>query len=179
MCRWHVAFSSGLRNIPTPVDQVLDGRIVQMHVKIDALCKQWWLPEQHPGKKSMHMLHMLRHQGPLGTVCLQQDSDHVCLWPGYHIHHDTAKHSCSGVVKESTGEWKCFAVFSNENRFSLYMSDGHTVLMYGVDQVSIIFWSTSPMTQRPHLMFHGVGMDQDIGYETVISDICLWQQRTK
>ena len=38
MYRWCVAaFSSGLWNITTPVDQVLDGHIVQMHVKINAL----------------------------------------------------------------------------------------------------------------------------------------------
>ena len=35
--------------------QVLDGRVVQTHVKIDALCEQWWELEQHPGKKSGHM----------------------------------------------------------------------------------------------------------------------------
>ena len=34
--------------------------------QIDACCEQRWPPEQHPGKKSEHML----HQGPLGTVCL-------------------------------------------------------------------------------------------------------------
>ena len=38
--RWCVAaFSSVLWNILTPVGQVLDGRVVQTHVKIDALCK--------------------------------------------------------------------------------------------------------------------------------------------
>ena len=39
------------------------------------------------------------------TVCLQQDSDHVCFWSGYHLHQDTVKHSNSSVVIESTGEW--------------------------------------------------------------------------
>ena len=51
------------------------------------------------------MLQLLGHQLPLGTVWMQQDSDHVCLWPGNYLHHDTAKHGYSGVVKESTGEW--------------------------------------------------------------------------
>ena len=93
MYRWCVTvFSIGLWNIPTTVDQVLDGHVVQTHVKFDALCEQQRPPEQHPGKKSVHMLHLLYHQGPLGTVCLQQDSDHVCFWPGYYLHHDTAKH---------------------------------------------------------------------------------------
>ena len=77
------AFSSGLWNIPTPVRQVL-GRVVQTHVKIDAFCEQRWPPEQHPGKKSGHMLHLLCHLGALGTVCFQRDSDDMCLWPGYH-----------------------------------------------------------------------------------------------
>ena len=40
MYLWYTAtFSSGLWNIPTPVDQVLDGHILQMHVKIDTLCE--------------------------------------------------------------------------------------------------------------------------------------------
>ena len=77
--RFVAAFSCGLWNIPAPVDLVLDGRVVQTHVKIDAFCEQRWPPEQHPGKKSGHMLHLLCSQGPLGTVCLQQNSDHVWL----------------------------------------------------------------------------------------------------
>ena len=56
-------------------------------------------------EKIGHLLHLLCHQGTLGTICLQQYSDHACLWPGYHVHHDTAKHGYSGVMKESTGEW--------------------------------------------------------------------------
>ena len=76
-----------------------------MHIKIDALFKHRWPSEQHPGEKSGHMLHLLCHQGPVGTVCLQQDSDHMCLWPGYHSYHDTAKHCYCGVMKESIGEW--------------------------------------------------------------------------
>ena len=86
--------------IPTPVDKVLDGRVVQTHVNIDASFEQWWLPEQYPRKKCGHNLHLLCRQGSLGTVCLQQKSDHVCLWPAYHLHHDNAKHSYSGLVKE-------------------------------------------------------------------------------
>ena len=101
----HYCFEQCLWNIPTPLDQVLDGCIVHMHVKIDTLCEQRWPPEQQPGKKSGHMLYLLCHQGPLRTVCMQQDSDYMCLWPDYHLHHDTTKHSYSGVVKESTGEW--------------------------------------------------------------------------
>ena len=90
MYRWCVAaFTNGLCNIPTFVDRVLDSRVVQTHVKIEALCEQRWPPEQHPGKKSGHILHLLCHQAPLGTICLQQDSDHVCLSPGYHLHQQT------------------------------------------------------------------------------------------
>ena len=79
MYQWCVAaLSSGLWNILTPVDQVLDGL---------TFCKQGWPPKQHPGKKFGYMLHLLCHQGPLGTVCLQEDSDHMYLWPGYHLHY--------------------------------------------------------------------------------------------
>ena len=78
---------------------------VQMNIKIDTLCEQWWLPEQHTGKKSGHMLHLLCHQGPMETVCLQQDSNHMYLWLGYYLHRNIAKHGYSGVVKDSTREW--------------------------------------------------------------------------
>ena len=61
---WCVAaFSNGTWNIPTLVNQVLDGRLVQTYVNINALCEQRWSPEQHPEKKSGHMLHLLFHQG--------------------------------------------------------------------------------------------------------------------
>ena len=35
-----------------PWTEVLDGYILQTHIKIDLLCEQWWPPEQHPGRKS-------------------------------------------------------------------------------------------------------------------------------
>ena len=103
------------------------------------LCRcfqQWSVEHSHtrrPGSgrnsRSTHMLHLLCHKGPFGTVCLQQDSDHVCVLPGYHLHHDTAKHGYSGVVKESTGKWNG-ALLSSLMRVgsvsSLYASDGRT-----------------------------------------------------
>ena len=109
----------GNKRIPTPIDQVLDGRIAQTHVKIDALFGQ---RRPHPGEKSGHILHLLCHQGPLGTVCLQQGSGHVCLWPGYHLHHDTAKHGYSSVVKESIGELTC-ALLSSLMRLCMRVMD--------------------------------------------------------
>ena len=90
--------------------------VVQMHFKIDTLCEQWWL-KQDPGKKSGHMLHLLCHQGPLGSVCLQEDLDQMGLWPGYHLHHGTAKHGYS-------------VVFSDESSFYLNVSDGRTHVRY-------------------------------------------------
>ena len=126
------ALSSGLWNIPTPVDQVLDGRVIQTHIKIDALCEQRWPPERHPGKKFGHMLPMLCHQGALGTVCLQLDSDHVCLCQAttYTFSMLTPRHRqawllwCRERVDWSV-EW-CSVVFSDESRFCLYASDGCT-----------------------------------------------------
>ena len=142
MYRWCVAaFNNGLWNIPTPVDQVLDDRIVQMQVKIDALCEQQWPPEQHPRKKSEHMLYLLCYQGQLGTICLQEDSDHMCLWPGYHLHHDTAKHGHPGIMKESTGEWNR-ALLSSVMRVGFVCLRVMDVHVFGVDLVSVIFLST-------------------------------------
>ena len=123
------AFSSGLWNIPTPLDQVLDGRMVQMLVKIDTLCEQQWLPKQ-----------LLCHEGPLETICLQQDSDHMCIWPDYHLHHDIGKHGYSGILTESTGEWNG-ALLSSVIRVGsvcMWVMDVH---VYIVDLMSIIFQS--------------------------------------
>ena len=36
----------------------------------------------------------------IGNFCLKRHSVHVCLWPGYRLNHDIAKHGCSGVVKD-------------------------------------------------------------------------------
>ena len=139
--RWCVAaFSSSLWNIPTHIDQFLDGRLAQTHVKIDSLFEQWYAPEQHLGKKSGHILHLLCHQGPLETICLQQDSYHMCLWPGYHLHHDTDKHGYSGVVKESTGEWNG-TMLSSVMRVGSVCMRVMDVHVYGVDLVNVIFRS--------------------------------------
>ena len=110
-----------LLNFKSPT--ATDGHVVQMHVKIDVLFKHWL---QHPGKKSGHLLHMLCHQGLLGTVCLQQDSCHMCIWPGYHLHHNTTKLGYSVIMKvDWRVEW-CSVVFSDESRFCLYATDGRT-----------------------------------------------------
>ena len=84
------------------------------------------------------MLHLLCHQGPLGNVCLQQDSDHVCIWSGYHLHHYTAEHGYSGVVKESTGAWNG-TLLSTAKRVGSICMRVMGVHVYGVDLVSVIF----------------------------------------
>ena len=135
MYRWCVAaFISGLWNIPIPIDQVLTSHKVQMHVKTDALCKQQWPPKQHPGKKSRHMLHLLCHQGPLGTVCLQQDSNRMCLWLGYPLtpRHFQARLLWSHERVDWRVEWR--SVIFNESRFCLYASDVRTCLWHRPDK---------------------------------------------
>ena len=92
------------------------------------------------GKKSGHMLHLLYDQGKLGTICFQQDSDHVCLWPGYHLHHDIVKHDYRGVVKETTGEWND-ALLSSVMRVGSICMRMMDVHVYGVDLLSVIFRS--------------------------------------
>ena len=80
----------------------------------------------------------------------------MCLWSGYHLHHDTVKHSYSGVVKESTGEW-------NGTQLSPVMRVGFVcmqvmdVKVYGEDLVSIIFQSAFVHDTQPHLRLRGVG----------------------
>ena len=88
--------------------------------------------------------------------------DHMCLWSGYNLHHDTVKHDYSGVVKESTGVWvyMSFRVGQhlrslvpestgewNGALLSLVMRVGSVCMqvmdvhVYGIDLVSIIFQS--------------------------------------
>ena len=156
MYRWCIAaFSSGLWNIPTPVAQVLDGRVIQTHVKIDVLCEQRWQPEQYPGKKSVHMVHLLSHQGPLGTVCLQKDSNHVCLWSVYYLHHFTAKHGYFAVVKESTGAWNG-TLLSSVMRVGFVYMRMMDVYVYDVDLVSLIFRSAFVYDTLTHLRLQGI-----------------------
>ena len=101
------------------------------------------------------MLHLLYHQGPLGTICLQQDSNHVCLWSGYHLHHDTTKHGYCGVMKESTGEWNGALLPSVMRIGSVYIwaMDIH---MYGEDLVSVIFCSAFAHYTHALPQLHGV-----------------------
>ena len=112
-------------------------------------CEQWWSLKKHPEQKSGYMLHLLCHQGPLGTVCLQQDSDYMCFCPGHHLHHNTAKHSYSGVLKESIGEWNG-ALLSSVMRIGSVCMRVMDVHMYGTDLASVIFQSAfAHNTQAP------------------------------
>ena len=75
-----------------------------------------------------------------GNSLLAAGSDHVCLWPGYHLHQDYAKHGYSGVVKESTGAWNS-ALLSSVMRVGSACMRVMDVHVYGVDLVNIIFGS--------------------------------------
>ena len=103
-------------------------------------------------KKFGGMLHLLCHQGPLGTVCLQQDSDHTCFWPRYHLHHGTAKHGYIGIVKEWNG-----ALLSSLMRVGSVCMRVIDVHVCGVDLMTPSSGVHSPTTHRSHLRLHGVG----------------------
>ena len=100
------------------------------------------------------MLHLLCHQGPLAIVCLQQNSDHVYLWPDYHLHHDIVKNGYS-VVKKSTVVWNG-TLLSSVMRVGFVCMRVMDVHVYGIDLVSIITLVHLPTTNRPHLRLHGV-----------------------
>ena len=55
-------------------------------------------------------------------------------------HHDTAKHGYSGAMKESTGEWNG-VLLSSVMRVGSVCMRVMDVHMYGLDLVSVIFWS--------------------------------------
>ena len=105
MYRWCVAaFSSGLWNIFTSVDQVLDGRLYRRTSRSTHCARSRGRPSSIKG----------RNPGTCCTCCVTKDhwepsacsrtQYHVCFWPGYHLDQDTAKHGYSAIVKESTGE---------------------------------------------------------------------------
>ena len=64
----------------------------------------------------------------------------MCLWPGYHLHHDTAKHAYSGIVKELTGVWNGVLLSSvlTAGSVSMRVMDVHA---YELDLVSVILQS--------------------------------------
>ena len=104
----------------------------------------WWPPEQHSEKKSGHVLHLLCHQVPLGTI-----SDHIFLRPGYHLHHDTTKQDYSCVLKDSTEGWNG-ALLSSVMRVVSVCIRVMDVHVYGVDLVSVNVWSVFTYdTQAP------------------------------
>ena len=71
----------------------------------------------------------------------------MCLWPGYHLYHDTAEHGYSGVV--STGEWNGTLLFSVMRVVSVYMGE-IVVQVYGIYLVRVIFRSAfAHETQAP------------------------------
>ena len=131
--RWTaVVCCSALWNIPTPIDQVMEGRVVQTHVKIDALCEQQWEEIQ---------VHVTPAVSPrtIGNACLQQDSEHVCFLPGHQIYHDTTKHGYYGVMLSSVMR-------------VLYVSDGHTSVWHRPGELHL------PECIHPrHRGPHGVG----------------------
>ena len=65
-----------------------------------------------------------------------------------HLHHNTAKHGYSGVVKESTGEWNG-ALLSSMMRVGSICMRVMDVHVYGVDLVSIFRSAFTHDTQAP------------------------------
>jgi hypothetical protein len=84
---------------------------------------------------------------------LQQNRDHMCLWPSYYWHHDTAKQGYSGVMKNSTGKWirNPLSLVLRVDSVCVRVID---VYVYGVEPVTAIF--RSAFTHRPHSGLHGV-----------------------
>ena len=113
-------FSSGLLKIPTPVDQVLDGRVVQMYFKIDALCEQRWQPEQHPGN-TFALAVLPRTTGNSLLAARLRSSVPLSRLP----RHRQARLLWCREIIDWMVEWRS-VVFSDMSRFCLYVSDGRT-----------------------------------------------------
>ena len=127
MYRWCVAaFSSGLWNIPTPVDQVLDGHIVQTHVRVEHCraavavrtasreeIREYVVPDVSPWTIGNCMLAVgLRSRVPLARLPFKPRYRQARLF----------------LCRERIGckvEWRS-VVFSIESRFYLYACAGRT-----------------------------------------------------
>ena len=127
MYRWCViAFSSGLWKIPTLVDQLLDSCIVHVLVKINILCEQRWLCEQHSGKKFRHFF----------TCCVSKDhwdlsacsrTQIICISGKATTYTTTLQAQLLWCPERFDWSVKWHSVvFSDKSRFCLYASDGCT-----------------------------------------------------
>ena len=124
MYQWCVAtFSSGLCHIPRPVHQVLESLIIQMYVKINALCEQWWPPNSIQEEIWAHVAATVLPRtigNPLLAVGLK-----LCVplarLPLTPRHRQVWLPWCHERVDWRV-EWHS-VVFSDEYRFCLYVSD--------------------------------------------------------
>ena len=74
----------------------------------------------------------------IGNRLLSAGLRSQCLWPVYHLHHDTAKYGYSGVVKESTGE-RNGALLSSVMRVVSVCMRVIDIHVHGVDLVNVVF----------------------------------------
>ena len=130
MYQWCVvAFSSDLWNIPTLVDQVLDGRVIQAHVKIDALCEQCAAVAIRSASRDEIRAHVAPAVSPrtIGNRLLaaglrsRVPLARLSLTPQHH----QARLLWSRKRVDWRVEWRS-VIFSDESRFSLYSSDRRT-----------------------------------------------------
>ena len=127
-----------------PVAQVLDGCMPRLHIVQAAVAARTASREEIRAHVAPAVL-----PSTIGNCLLAAGLRFVCLWLGYHLHHDTAKHDYSDVVKESTGKWNG-TLLSSVVRVGSICMRVMDIYMYGVDLVSIIFWSAfAHDTQAP------------------------------
>ena len=89
-------------------------------------------------EKSEHILHPAVSPRTIRNSLLAAELGSRVRLSDYHLHHDTAKHGYSGVVKESTGEWNGALLYSVKRVGSVCVRVMN-VDEYGVDLVSVIF----------------------------------------
>ena len=111
-------------DIPTPIDQVVDGHIVQTHVKIDSSYERQWPSKQHPGEDIRAHVEPAVYIRTTGNSLLAAGlRSHVPVArPSLtQRHHQVRLLWCRERVDWRV-EWRS-VVFSDENRFCLYVSD--------------------------------------------------------
>ena len=141
------------RGGPGPLPPPLNPRL---HVRIDALCELRWPPEQHSGKKSRHILHLLSPR-TIGNFLLA-----VGLRPRVSLVRLSLppRHRLDRLLwcrKRIYWRVECrCVVFSGESRFCLFVSDGRTHVWRRPGERHLPECNR-PQHRRPHLRLHGVG----------------------
>ena len=146
MYPWCVAaFRNGLSNIPTPIDEVVDRRVVQTHYASRTASRDEIRAPVAPAVSPRTIGNRLLAAGLRSRVILFR-------LPLIPRHNQVRLHCCHERV-DCRKEWRP-VVFSDESMFYLYASDGRTCVRRRPGERHRSEFIRP--RHRPHLRLHGV-----------------------